>query len=154
MGDMHIEDFKIIVNSICLNHNQFKTNNIWEEKIYTPILDTELKYQYRTILNNASTMEPDFDGKYKIVLYGSGTDSTGYFIFDLNTGIVYESNSYSYFGMDYNVNSSLLIINPPEDVIKYWEYEYNIIPGWVQVEYLTIMNGELKVLLIINPINN
>jgi hypothetical protein len=54
--------------------------------------------------------------------------------------------------MDYNVNSSLLIINPPIDVINYWSYGQNTIPGWTQVEYLTIMNGSLRTLLLINPV--
>ena len=150
IGDMYIGDFKIIADSISLNHEQFRTNNIWNEKVSAPVLDTELKNRYRTILNNASFMEPDFDGKYKIVSYGAGTGFTGYFILDLNTGTVHEPNVYSYFGADYNVSSSLLVINPPEEVVKYWEYEYGIIPGWVQVEYMAIVNGKLRTLLAIN----
>jgi hypothetical protein len=99
-------------------------------------------------------MEPNFDGKYRIITFGVGTGTTAYFILDLNTGIVYECNSYSYFGMDYNVNSSLLIINPAAEIIDYWGNSYNIIPGWAQVEYLTIMNGKLRTLLLINPVRN
>jgi len=150
---MHIKDFEFIINNVHLNHEQFATFNTWNKKICLPILDTEEKLRFRTIINNASSLEPNFDGKYRIITYGGGTGITGYFILDLNTGNVYESNSYSYFGMDYNVNSSLLIINPPDKVIKYWEIEYNIIPGWVQIEYLTIMNERLKTLLLINPIS-
>ena len=151
INDMHINDFKFIVSNVHLNHEQFKTNNSWNREICSPVLDTDLKSRFRTILNNAATMEPNFDGKYRIITYGAGAGTTGYFILDLNTGSIYESNSFSYFGMDYNVISSLLIINPPMEVIKYWESEHNVIPGWVQVEYLAIMNGKPKTLLLINP---
>ena len=147
-NDIPITDFRDTVNTIKLEHEQFKTNNIWNKEICSPILDTELKIRFRTIINNAAFMEPNFDGKYKIVIYGAGTGTIGYFILDLNTGNVYESNSYSYFGMDYSVNSSLLIINPPTEVINYWGNES--IPEWVQVEYLIITNGELKLILLID----
>jgi len=153
-NDMDISDFKLIVHNVCLNHEQFQTKNVWNKKICSPILDTERKQNYRTIIQNAAAREPDFDGKYTIITYGVGTGTTAYFILDLNTGNIYESNSYSYFGMDYAVNSSLLIINPPNKVIKSWEHEYNIIPGWVQVEYLSILNGKLRTLLLINPVEN
>jgi hypothetical protein len=154
INDIYIEDFKFIVANVSLNHDQFTTKNVWDKKICSPILDTEYKLRYRTIINNAAKMEPDFDGKYKIITFGGGSGVTAYFILDLNTGIVYEPNSHSYFGMEYNVNSKLLIINPPQEIIDYWGYGYedNIIPGWVQVEYLIILNGKIKTLLLINPI--
>jgi hypothetical protein len=152
VSDMYISDFKFIADNVHLHHDQFKTNNVWDKKICPPILDTKLKLRFRTIINNAAAMEPNFDGKYKIIIFGAGSGITAYFVLDLNTGIVYEPHSPSYFGMDYNVNSSLLIINPPTEVIQYWEPGYNTIPGWVQTEYLIIMNEKLRTLLLINPV--
>ena len=60
-----------------------ESNQTWNGTNAEPVLDTDLKKSYRTIITEASRMTPDFNGKYKIAQFGAGTMANGFFIINL-----------------------------------------------------------------------
>jgi hypothetical protein len=105
-----------------------------------------VKKHYRTIITEGAKREANFDGKYRIVEFGVGSGVQYFFIIDLNNGNVYEGRT-SAFGIKYNVNSSMLIINPLENM--FWE-DGDLVPRWSFVEYVKWNGKEFIVLAIIN----
>ena len=96
-------------------------------------------------------MEPDFNGKYKIAEFGAGTMANGFFIINLETGVVTEGFSFE-LGLDYSLNSNIIIKNPEKEVRDFWKDEVKNggkIPEWCNTEYYLFEDDELKVL---NPI--
>ncbi|MCL2800352.1 MAG: hypothetical protein FWD28_01155 [Treponema sp.] len=134
-NDLLWAEMKILDGSINIDFSLYPTLNIWDKKECMPVLDTELKLRYQTVITNASKLEPNFDGKYRITSFGYGSSAQYFFIIDLNNGNVFEGRVSS-FGIKYNVNSSLIIINPIENM--YWE---EIVPEWSTVEYIR-WNGD------------
>ena len=123
----------------------------WTGKNAEPILDTVTKKNYKTIITEASRMEPDFNGKYKIAKFGAGTMANGFFIINLETGVVTEGFSFE-LGLDYSLDSNIIIKNPEKEVRDFWKDEIKNggkIPEWCNTEYYLFEDDELKVL---NPI--
>jgi hypothetical protein len=139
---------EIGINTTVLSFADFPTDNIWDENECIPILDTQFKMRYQTIITNASKSEPDFDGKYKIVTFGYGSGAQYFFIIDLNSGNVFEGIPSTH-GIKYELNSSLIIINDP-DIVLEWKGE-NDIPEWVFSEYILWKNNDYKKLFIKYP---
>lgn len=129
--------------------SEFKWNGINAE----PILDTDLKKSYRTVITEASRMQPDFNGKYKIAQFGAGTMANSFFIINLETGAVTEGFAFE-FALDYSIDSKLIIRNPKETVLDFWEDELKDgeeIPGWCITEYYLFENGKLTLIKRIEP---
>lgn len=124
--------------------SEFKWNGINAE----PILDTDLKKSYRTIITEASRMPPDFNGKYKIAQFGAGTMANGFFIINLETGAVTEGFAFE-FALDYSIDSKLITKNPKETVLDFWEDELKDgeeIPEWCVTEYYLFEDGKLTLI--------
>jgi hypothetical protein len=144
--EMVWEEMKLFSENIKIDFSRFPTKNKWKEKECSPILDTPSKRNYRTIINNGAKMEANFDGKYRIVEFGAGSSVQYFFIIDLNNGNVYEGRTSSY-GIKYSTNSSMIIINPIENM--FWE-DGDLVPRWSFVEYLKWNGEEFIGLAIIN----
>jgi hypothetical protein len=148
--EMTWEEMKLLSEKIKIDFSLFPTENKWERKECVPILDTPSKINYRTIITGGAEMEPDFDGKYRIVQFGAGSGVQYFFIIDLNTGNVYEGRTSS-FGIKYSVDSSMIIINPLSNMS--WE-DGDFVPHWSFIEYikwtgegfigLAVVNGGLR----------
>jgi hypothetical protein len=144
--EMGWQEMKIIAENVKVDFSLFPTANVWEEKRCPPVLDTPHKRNYRTIITDAAKSEPNFDGKYRIVEFGMGSGIQYFFIVDLNTGSVHEGR-FSSAGIKYSLNSSLIIINPIENMI--WE-DGDSVPSYSHAEYVR-WNGQGFIgLLIIN----
>jgi hypothetical protein len=144
--EMVWEEMKLLSENIKIDFSLFSTKNGWERKECIPILDTSSKRNYRTIITNGTKMEPNFDGKYRIVEFGQGSGIQYFFIIDLNNGKVYEGRTSS-FGIKYSVNSSLVVINPIENM--FWE-DGDFVPHWSFIEYIKWNGEEFIGLAIIN----
>lgn len=133
---------------ICIENNQ-----TWNGTNAEPVLDTETKKSYRTIITEASRMPPDFNGKYKIVQFGAGTMANGFFIINLETGAVTEGFTFE-FALDYSIDSKLIIRNPKEAILDFWKDELENgeeIPDWCITEYYLFENDKLTLLKRLEP---
>lgn len=125
----------------------------WNGTNAEPILDTDLKKSYRTIITEASRMQPDFNGKYKIAQFGAGTMANGFFIINLETGAVTEGFAFE-FALDYSIDSKLIIRNPKETVLDFWKdglKDGEEIPGWCVTEYYLFENDKLTLIKRLEP---
>jgi len=137
-----------IIESVNIDFSHFPANYVWEGNINDPILDTERKINYGTIITNATREIPNFNGKYRIVTLGYGSGAQYFFIIDLNNGNVYEGIQSTH-GIKYTQDSSLIIINDPAVILENWrEWDENI-PNWVKIEYVLWENDQFKNLLIV-----
>jgi hypothetical protein len=139
-------ELKIIAENIKINNSEYFTKNKWNKEYYSPILDTEIKRNYCTIINRNSRLEPNFDGKYRIIPFGYGSNAQYFFIIDLNSGIVYEGKISS-FGIKYSINSSLIILNPIENMN--WGNDDEIVPSYASTEYINWNGQEFKTIIIL-----
>jgi hypothetical protein len=130
--EMMWEEMKLLGENIKIDFSLFPTKNKWQEKECFPIFDTPAKRNYRTVITDGAKMEANFDGKYRIVEFGAGSGVQYFFIIDLNNGNVYEGKI-STFGIKYNANSPMIIINPIENM--FWE-DGDLVPRWSFVEYV------------------
>ncbi|GHV10349.1 hypothetical protein FACS189485_23420 [Spirochaetia bacterium] len=143
--DIKKQDLLNIINNININFSMYPTLNSWNKKENVPLLDTDRKRNYRTIITEAAKEKPNFDGKYRIVEFGYGTSAQYFFIIDLNNGKVFEGIP-STSGIKYTNDSSLIIINPMENLLQIWD---DIIPSWEIIRYLKWEGETFKELLII-----
>jgi hypothetical protein len=138
---------KLIAKDIKIDSSLYITKNKWNKKYYSPILDTEIKRKYRTIINENSKLEPNFDGKYRVIAFGFGSGAQYFFMIDLNSGIVYEGKESS-FGIKYSINSSLIILNPIENMD--WGNDDEVVPSWASIEYITWDGQKFITLMTLN----
>ena len=120
----------------------------WIGENAKPILDTDTKKNYKTIITKASLMEPDFNGKYKIAQFGAGTMANGFFIINLETGVVTEGFTFE-FALDYSLDSNIIIRNPQEEILDYWKDELKDceeIPEWCITEYYVFKDDKLMLI--------
>ncbi|MBR7080392.1 MAG: hypothetical protein IKI40_07720, partial [Treponema sp.] len=123
----------------------FPSKLTWNGTNAKPILDTDFKKNYRTIITEASQLPPDFNGKYKIASFGAGTMAHGSFIINLETGVVTEGPTFEY-SLDYSIDSKLIIRNPKEEILKFWKDEFGEdfeIPKWSITEYYLFEDDRL-----------
>jgi hypothetical protein len=151
-NDINYEVLSTIIKNTNLDFSVFLTKNNWNGNVCIPVLDSLNKRNYRTIITNAAKQDPNFDGKYRIVEFGYGSGAQMFFIIDLNSGNVYEGIPSTH-GIKYTVNSSLIIINDPDIVLKNWQYWDEDMPNWVFIEYVLWRNNNYKKILMINPFN-
>ncbi|MDR1127869.1 MAG: hypothetical protein LBL20_01035 [Treponema sp.] len=135
--EMIWEEMNLLNDNVKIDFSLFPTKHKWEKNKCIPVLDTPSKRNYRTIIAGGAEMEANFDGKYRIVEFGAGSGVQYFFIIDLNNGNVYEGRTSS-FGIKYTTNSSMIIINPIENM--FWE-DGDFVPHWSFIEYIK-WNGE------------
>ncbi len=147
--EISINDYKIVISKTNLQLGDFPTKYTFSGKHSNPILDTDFKRKYRTIINSKAKENPNFNGKYCIVEFGYGSSVHYYFIIDLETGVVFNGMT-NEFGIQYSIDSRLLIINPSEPIIEYWNEEKTI-PIRCKTSYVLFENGDFIHLLNVNP---
>ena len=126
----------------------FPTRFVWNGKNSAPVLDTEIKQNYKTLITQAACLPPNFNGKYKIAQFGAGTMAHGFFIINLESGVVTEGFTFE-IALDYSVDSELIIRNPKEAVLDCWKDELEAgekIPDWCITEFYRFENEELKMI--------
>ncbi|MBT7348798.1 hypothetical protein HN858_03940 [Candidatus Falkowbacteria bacterium] len=76
--------------------------------------------KFKTILTNAYDGSPNFAGHYTVVDYGCGANCQRFVIIDNITGIIYQTNEFvSELGIDFQLESNLLIVNPSSTLDLY-----------------------------------
>ena len=69
-----------------------------------------------TLLTEGVKQGPNFAGHYTIVTWMCGTDCSVGYIVDSLTGTIYDLPQEADAGFRFQINSNLLIANPPEDI--------------------------------------
>ncbi|RMH77435.1 MAG: hypothetical protein D6680_05130 [Cyanobacteria bacterium J007] len=72
--------------------------------------------QFRRIIEPAATVGPNFAGRYTIVSWGCGTACQEIAIVDAETGQVYLQPIRSEVGIQFQLESRLLVVNPPQNI--------------------------------------
>ena len=89
-------------------------------------------------------MEPDFNGKYKVAKFGAGTMANGFFIINLETGIVTEGFTFE-LALDYSLDSNIIIRNPEKEVLDFWK-DTEELPDWCVTEQYVFEDEKLRML--------
>lgn len=99
--------------------------------------------EFRTTIRNAEENGPNFAYKYTIATWGCGTACHSYAVIDSSNGNVYFSNIGAQLGVSYNINSHLLIVDPPEMI--YENYGNNIDDAlYPATKYYVWKNNDFK----------
>ncbi|HAG81569.1 MAG TPA: hypothetical protein DCL61_10465 [Cyanobacteria bacterium UBA12227] len=94
-------------------------------------------YTFRDALNYGIQYGPNFGQHYTIVTWGCGTICEAFAIVDAYTGAVYFPNFSSSVGLDFRLDSNLLIVNPPETI------QSTTVPPDVETQYFIWKNKQL-----------
>lgn len=73
-------------------------------------------YKFRTVLTEGAKQGVNFAGHYTIVTWGCGTSCQVLAVIDRQTGQVYFPEIVASVGFDYKIYSSLLIVNPSQNL--------------------------------------
>lgn len=78
--------------------------------------------KFKTRIIEAYTGKPNFSGHYTLASWGCGMECVAFVVIDNKTGRIYGdyiseklTDGHSSYGMDFNLESSLIIINPTEE---------------------------------------
>ncbi|HEY9850100.1 MAG TPA: hypothetical protein V6D28_11615 [Leptolyngbyaceae cyanobacterium] len=74
--------------------------------------------RFRTVLTNGARRGPNFAGQYTVVTWGCGTECQQVAIVDAKTGRVYMTGITASLGVKHQLNSRLLVVNPPEEIAQ------------------------------------
>lgn len=72
--------------------------------------------EFRTALSKAQVRGPNFAGRYVVSSWGCGTSCQQYAITDAASGRIVSFGLGASYGTDFNLNSRLIVFNPPESV--------------------------------------
>ena len=144
------ETLSLVINNVNIEFIQFPISNVWYNEEHNLIFDTDLKKYWETRILERFKYIQNFNGKYRIVEFGTGSGVQYFFVIDLNNGNIYEGITSTH-GIKYTVDSSLIIINDPNIILYNWEGWTETIPKWVTIEYYIWENNKFKKLLEINP---
>lgn len=92
---------------------------------------------FRDNLNYGIQYGPNFAQHYTIVTWGCGTLCEVFAIVDAYTGAVYFPGFSSSVGLDFRLNSNLLIVNPPENL------QSTTVPPGIETEYFIWQDNQL-----------
>lgn len=81
-------------------------------------LNTPQARRFRTVLTNGARRGPNFAGQYTVVTWGCGTECQQVAIVDARTGRVYMTGITASLGVKHQLNSRLLVVNPPEEIAQ------------------------------------
>jgi hypothetical protein len=90
---------------------------------------------FRTILKEAVKNGPNFSRKYVITTWGCGTECQSLAVIDGNNGNVYFPEIGSELGIDFEIESTLLIVNPPDHIYSVYGPDVNKWPEWVNTRF-------------------
>ena len=96
--------------------------------------------RFRTVLTNGAKQGPNFAGHYTVVIWGCGTSCQSMAIVDAKNGRVYMQGVTAEAGVKYQINSRLLIVNPPEELASYGANK----PDWLYSRYYVWENNRLR----------
>lgn len=101
---------------------------------------------YKTKLQEGEKEGPNFAGHYTVVSFGCGTQCQDNWLIDAKTGKVLDRFP-SIVGTKYQVDSTLLIINPPDPDLKkaYEEHPEQPLLGTMETTYEVWKEGKFKV---------
>ncbi|KKU48907.1 hypothetical protein A3H10_04595 [Candidatus Uhrbacteria bacterium RIFCSPLOWO2_12_FULL_46_10] len=107
----------------CYNEPQFEkyaVSEIYEGKMATVDFSSYPEAsQFRTIIRATAAKGANFAGHYSIVEWGCGTSCQDHAIVDVQSGKIIHYSLPSFYGLEYKLDSSLLVVNPaanlPED---------------------------------------
>lgn len=112
------------------NFRDYPVENIYKGKPAPVDLSSNPKArQYRDALRYGAKLGPNFAGHYTVVMWGCGSPCQNFAIINAKTGKVYMSDITTSFGLSYQINSNLLIVNPdipPESADLYGKPKYYI----------------------------
>ena len=74
--------------------------------------------RFRTALRDGAKKGPNFAGHYTVVSLGCGTACQSLAIVDAKTGAVYMTGVTADVGAKFQINSQLLVVNPPENITR------------------------------------
>jgi hypothetical protein len=119
---------------VALAFENFKSATTSEKKHWTGKLNydalkldeqpEEIRKEIIDSLNKKNIQMPaaNFNGHYKIITTEIGNDCCFHFLVDLTSGTVNKIES-SLWGAEFRSDSYLLILNPPKDIYKYYQYD-------------------------------
>jgi hypothetical protein len=102
--------------------------------------------KFRTVLTEGAKQGVNFAGHYTIVTWGCGTSCQVLAVIDRQTGQVYFPEIVASVGFDYQIDSSLLIVNPFQNLQKVPE-EYRNAYGqttyykWENNRFISLSNS-------------
>lgn len=96
--------------------------------------------RFRTVLRNGAKRGPNFAGHYTVVMWGCGTSCQVVAIVDAKTGSVYMPGVIAEAGAKYEIDSQLLVVNPPENITEGYGNEP---PDWLKSRYYVWENNQL-----------
>ena len=96
--------------------------------------------RFRTALSNGAKKGPNFAGHYTVVTIGCGSGCQSLAIVDAKTGAVYMTGLSAEVGAKFQIDSKLLVINPPENMTE--GYGSNK-PDWLTSRYYVWENNRL-----------
>jgi len=112
------------------------------------------RLRFVTRITEGAKKGPNFAGHYTIIEWGCGTECLSGVIVDAKTGTIY-SIPWSGFGREFQIDSYLLIINPPEIIeSRYPYYPYDQsgkLPTWVYSEYYKWENNQFVLIYKYKP---
>lgn len=102
--------------------------------------------EYRTALKDSAKKGPNFAGNYAIATWGCGTECQGIAVIDGKNGKVYFPNFGLELGIDFDIESNLLIVNPPENIYAVYGSDINKWPEWANTKFYEWKDNEFKLI--------
>lgn len=101
---------------------------------------------YQTRLREGAKAGPNFAGHYTVVSFGCGTQCQDNWVIDEQTGKIIDRFE-SVIGSKYELDSTLLIINPPDEDFKksYEEHPEQPLLGEMETIFKVIKNGKFEI---------
>lgn len=96
--------------------------------------------RFRTVLTNGARRGPNFAGQYTVVTWGCGTECQQVAIVDAKTGRVYMTGITASLGVKHQLNSRLLVVNPPEEIALFGSNK----PDWLYSRYYVWESNRLR----------
>lgn len=113
---------------------------------------------FRTVLKKAEANGPNFAYKYTIADWGCGTECHSLAVIDSSNGKVYFPDIGYNVGIDFDINSRLLIVNPPKDIYENYGYDPKNWHEGLETEYYIWENNDFKLIkkakITYNIVNN
>lgn len=137
-------------NNLPLAEN-YITNEVFKGKPKPVDLNSHPKAkEYRTRLKEEAAKGPNFAGHYTLVSIGCGTMCSLLWVIDAKSGKILKAEMLknhetpediigTAMGEKFDLNSRLLITNPPEE-FKEWEK----IPDWAETRYYVLEDNKMK----------
>lgn len=101
---------------------------------------------FPTRLTEGASKGPNFAGHYTVVEWGCGTMCSQFAIVDAQSGEIFAFSSSTLAGLSYNIDSNLLVINPPSQVAALYP-DATQIPQYITSSFYEWRSGDLHLLV-------